>query len=189
MKINYILKYIYFTIILKPITIILYYLVGSFFSSYVIIDKKLYLSSGNRRNVYIHPNDNNKIIKINKEGYIWNNNMENYRSYLFMSKLNYISKNYGLTSTNLGIGIVYELIRDYDNNISKTVHYYLQNNIYNDEIINQLKKYYKEFYENYDIIIHNNKSNILVKKISNEKIKLVIIDGYDTFLDSKLNLA
>ena len=165
MKINYILKYIYFTIILKPITIILYYLVGSFFSSYVIINKKLYLSSGSRRKVYIHPNDNNKIIKINKEGYIWNNNMENFRSYLFMSKLKYISKNYGLINTNLGIGVVYELIRDYDNNISKTAHYYLQNNIYKDEIIKQLKDYYKEFYENHDIIIHNNKRNIFSKKI------------------------
>ena len=64
----YILKYIYFVIILKPITILLYYFFGLFLSYYVFINKKkLYFSSGTRRTIFIHPIYNNRVIKISKE--------------------------------------------------------------------------------------------------------------------------
>ena len=183
----YILKYIYFVIILKPITILLYYFVGLFFSPNVYIDKKLYLSCGKRRNVYIHPKDNNKIIKINKENYIWNNNMENFRSYMFMPYLKYTPKNHGLINTNLGIGIVYQLVRDYDGNISKPAFYYLQKNKYEKQILEQYQKIKKYFYNDYDLVIENcNKyKNCLVQIVSKNEIKIVIVDGYDSFLFNK----
>ena len=183
--IYYILKYILFLFLLKPITIVLYYFVGYFFSPYVIINKKK-ISCGCRRNVFIHPVDNNKIIKINKENNFWNNNMENFRSYLFIPYLKHTPKNYGLINTNLGIGIQYELIRDYDSNISKTVLYYLEINKYTEEIKKQLKICFDFYSKNYDIIIeHNNERNFVVQRISENKIRLVIVDGYDTFLFTK----
>ena len=160
----YTLKYIYFTVILKPITIILYYFIGNFYTNYVSINKNLYLSSGERRNIFVHPIDNNKIIKISKENYFWNNNMENFRSYLFMPKLKYIPKNYGLIKTNLGIGIQYELIKDYDNNISKTAYHYLKIDKYTEEIKEQLKICFDFYYKNYDIVIHNNKKKFCCSK-------------------------
>ena len=194
MTIIFLLKYIYFVVILKPITILLYYIIGNFFSPYIPIDDKLYFTCGCRRKVYIHPNDNDKIIKISKEekpgnkkkGYIWNNNMENYRSYLFMPYLKFIPKNYGLIKTNYGIGVVYELIRDYDGNISKTVRYYLGKNIYKDEIMKQLKIYKQYYWMNYNIILKPITINILVKRISKNEIKLVFVDEYDEF---KLNIT
>ena len=187
----YILKYIYFTIILKPIIIILYYFVGFFFSPYVFINEKLYMSNGSKRNVYFHPNDNNKIIKIIKKERtnilekIWNNNMENYRSYIIFGNIKIKSMNNGLIKTNLGIGIVYDLIKDYDNNISKNLKFWIKKNKISKNLIEQLIDINKYYYTNYDILIHINKFNYLVQKISKDEIRVVLIDGYDSFLYNK----
>jgi len=183
----YILKYFYFVFILKPITILLYYFVGYFLSPYVHINRKLYLSYGARRNIFIHPNNKNMIIKISKENYIWNNNIENFRSYLFMPNLEYTPKNYGLINTNLGIGVVYSLIRDYDGKISKTAFYYLQKNKYEKDILDQYKKIKTFFNDNYDLVIENcNKyKNIVVQIVADDEIKIIIVDGYDSFLFNK----
>jgi len=187
----YILKYIYFTIILKPIAILLYYLVSYFSSPYVFINEKSYISCGSNRDVFYHPNDNKKIIKTMKKSRnnifekIWNANMENYRSYLFFGNMKYAPKNYGLINTNLGIGVVYELIKDYDNNISKNIKFYMNNNKISTNLVQQLIDMHNYYFINYDILIGVNRGNHLIQKISKDEFKIIIVDDHDIFREHK----
>ena len=83
------------------------------------LDKEFLLAEGGERLVYIHPNDNNKVIKILKKGLNKHNfqNKLEFKYYNFLTKKNRdfsnITKCFGYVDTNLGKGLVFERVIDY----------------------------------------------------------------------------
>lgn len=92
-----------------------------------------------------------------------------------------ISKYYGIEETNQGMGYKFELIRDYDNNISKEVDKYLDNPFSNQEDIQEILKLLpqlKEYLFSEKIYVKDlHPVNVIFQKQSENTGRLVIIDG------------
>ncbi|RLA82595.1 MAG: hypothetical protein DRG78_06760 [Epsilonproteobacteria bacterium] len=146
------------------------------------LNKENIIAKGGERNCYLHPLDNKKLIKIiHAKGKHGNQNKleQIYMSYLNKNQidLSHIAKYYGEVDTNIGTGLIYEKIMDYDNKETKSLRYYvaknqLPNNI--DNLIDNLKLYLEK---NNILFVDNGLINIFCQKITKDKYKLVIIDG------------
>lgn len=147
------------------------------------LDDNLLIAKGGERSCYLHPTDNTKVIKTLHTQGTHNNQNElefNYMSYLKKRKVNlsYITDCYGYVDTNLGKGLVFDRVLDYDGNQSKSFRYYLANKIIPlDEqrrLIDELKKYLDE---NLILFVDTSLTNIFCPKISDSEYKLIIVDG------------
>lgn len=157
-----------------------------------------YIGKGTNRACYIHPDDINRCIKVT----ISNNFSESEKEikyYKFLEKKNikwqYLAKYHGKISTNLGSGGIFDLVRDDDGTISKTLSYYLQKNELTKSILDpvplleELRKYTLEE----GIVVKDlNTKNMLYQKIDTNHAKLILIDGvlnndlffYSNYFDS-----
>lgn len=87
------------------------------------------VGKGLHRECYVHPDDDNLCIKV-----VVNRGEEETRReqayYKFLQKRNVIwemlPKFYGEVDTNLGSGAVFDLIRDADGSVSKTLEHYIE---------------------------------------------------------------
>lgn len=149
----------------------------------IYLDKNNLLVSGSERACYIHPNDETKLIKIihsKDEGYNQNDLEYKYYNYLDNQKVSFsnIAKCFGWIETNIGKGLLFERILNYDNSDAKEIRYYIKNNIFSDDeeknLLNELK-YYLEV--NKVLFIDATTVNVLCKEISKGKYRLIIIDG------------
>lgn len=140
------------------------------------------IGAGKERTCYIHPDDPGKAIKISgtKTSKQTKREIKLYKSLLKRKDIQYahLPKFYGTVKTNLGKGFVVDLIRDYDNEISKPLLWYLKQGYpitkfepYLDEVKNYL-------INNLIIINHDlYEGNLLFQKLTKNKARLVIIDG------------
>ncbi|MGJ0339015.1 YrbL family protein [Aliarcobacter cryaerophilus] len=148
------------------------------------LTKDLLLGKGNNRECYVSPKDSYKVIKISisKKSYKNQNIIEDrYYKYLEKNKISqeHIVKCYGYVDTNLGKGLVFEKIVNYDGTMptlfSKVL---LEKRVLNtedlDSLIEELKKY---IFNNEILFIDVATSNIFVQEIKKDKFKLIIFDG------------
>lgn len=149
----------------------------------IYLDKNDLLSKGSERACYTHPSDDNKLIKIiytKNIGYNQNDLEYKYYNYLKKSKVSFnnISKCFGWVETNIGRGLLFQKIKNYDNSISKEFRYYIKNNIFLDEeekeLLCELKYYLKK---NKILFIDATTINVLCQETSKGVYKLIIIDG------------
>lgn len=142
-----------------------------------------FIAKGTNRSCYLHPSDNSKCIKITHSNDYSETKKEIYY-YLFLQNQNISWKNlakyYGCIDTDLGKGEVFDLVKDYDGNISKTLSSYLQTPsktklVQNPVVLLQELKSY--CFENNIIVKDLNTKNMLYQKLSNNEAKLVLIDG------------
>jgi len=149
----------------------------------VQLDKSDLIASGTNRACYIHPDDNEKCIKITISG----NDKETKREiayYKFLQKKGIswemLAQFYGTLETNLGDGEVVELIRDYDADVSKSLDYYFRNIQSQEEIqkfidlLMQLKKY---LYAEKIYVKDLNAVNVVYQKYNKNDGRVVVIDG------------
>lgn len=141
------------------------------------------IGKGTNRSCFIHPYDMNKCIKITHSN-DYSETIKEIKYYKFLQKKEtswqLLAKYYGSVSTSLGKGEVFDLIRDYDGTISKTLSFYLQEDkktkslIKPIKLINELKKYtLKE-----NIVVKDlNTKNMLYQKINENEAQLILIDG------------
>lgn len=140
------------------------------------------IGRGKEKACYVHPLDSCKAVKVpvGKVRVQINREIRFYQKLSKRAQVSYshMPRFYGEVETNLGHGYVVDLVRDYDGNISESLQWYLKNGFRLDDFTEQLQEFKKYFLENRiifsDDIING---NILVKKISAEQKKLVIIDG------------
>ena len=160
------------------------------------LDKEFLLAEGGERLVYIHPNDNNKVIKILKKGLNKHNfqNKLEFKYYNFLTKKNRdfsnITKCFGYVDTNFGKGLVYERVIDFDGEDSKFLRNCLQENIFTKDqekrLLDDLKKYLED---NEILFIDCSSHNVFCKKVSSDKYTLIIYDGLGARRDNiKLTL-
>ena len=162
----------------------------------VELKKELLLGDGGERLVFIHPDDNNKVIKVLQPGIKIHNcqNELEFKYYDFLTKKNRdfsnITKCFGYIDTNLGKGLVFERVLDFDGQDSKFLRNCLNDNIFSEaqekEILEDLKTY---LFKNEILFIDCSSHNVFCKKISEDKYTLIIYDGLGARRDGiKLSL-
>jgi hypothetical protein len=141
------------------------------------------LAKGGERSCYIHPENQNLVIKvIHAQGKHNRQNELEYDYYKILVKKNVdftqIPKCYGWIETNYGKGLVFERITNFDNSPIRTLSFYTKHNLFSNEYDMQLLYDLKDYlFKNSIIFVDASLSNIFCKKISNSDYKLIIFDG------------
>lgn len=147
-----------------------------------LIDE-FFLAKGGERNCFIHPYDDKKVIKV-----VHRNEKHNEQNKLEYKYLNFLNKKnipfthipicHGFVNTNLGKGLVYDRVVDYNGNYSNCITYFLSKKTFSKnhelELINELKEY---LFKNNILFIDVDLSNVFCQEIEKGKFKLIIIDG------------
>ena len=146
------------------------------------LNKDLFLAQGGERDCYIHPDDKSKLIKIMHS----KNNTEQNRVdeiyYNILNKKNILFTNipkcYGYTETNLGKGLVFDRIMNYDGTSCKSFRYMIAHKLISMEeqikLIDDLRKY---LFDNKILFVDTSLTNILYQKKNENESSLIIIDG------------
>jgi hypothetical protein len=142
------------------------------------------IGRGLRRECYFHPEDGNKCIKVVVAG----DHKETVREqsyYRLLEKRNISwqmwARFYGKVETNRGEGAVFELIRDYNKEVSKTLEQYFSANNETDLNYQDLSRtlpLLKQYLLKWKIVtIALKPQNIVYKKINESEGILVVIDN------------
>lgn len=149
----------------------------------ILLHNNLLFSKGSERACYIHPEDNKKVIKViyHKKGNNNQNNLE-FKYYQYLSKKDieytHITKCYGWVDTNIGKGLVFDRIVNYNGLTSKQLTYFLQNKLLSNSIEKQLIKELKQYLDKNNILFIDIATlNVLCQEVEDSKYRLVIIDG------------
>lgn len=143
----------------------------------------LFIAKGAHRECYVHSSDSNLCVKIIRDNHY--KEMRREQSYYKLLNNRNISwkilpRFYGNVETNLGLGAVFDLIRDYDGEISKTLEYYLSSNEkggFDSYDLHQALSDLKSCLIQDKIITMNIKArNIVYKKINQTEGLLIIVD-------------
>ena len=149
----------------------------------IILNDSLLIAKGGERDCYINPKDETKVIKIlHKEGAHNNQNELEYSYMKYIKRkgadISTLTDCYDYVKTNLGKGLVFDRVLDFDGEPSKSFRYYLANKIIplseQKELISELKNYLEK---NLILFVDTSLTNIFCPKISENKYKLVIVDG------------
>ena len=149
----------------------------------IALSKKLILGKGSERICYIHPLDKNKVIKIFYNQKSTNNqNILEYKYFKFLEKKNvnfsHITKCYYWLETNLGKGLVFHRILNYDNTNALGFQYFLKNKKFSFKEENELLEELRFYLVNNNILFTDATTiNVICQKINTNKYKLIIIDG------------
>jgi hypothetical protein len=140
------------------------------------------IGTGKERACYIHPEDPRKAVKIPK-GKIDEQTRRDIRFYRKLEKRAlgeylYIPRYYGVCETNLGKGIVVDLIRNYDGEISRPLNWYLAQNVPIEDFDAYLEELKQFFLQTLVIFNHDmHVGNLLFQRTSTRSARLVAIDG------------
>jgi hypothetical protein len=140
------------------------------------------IGKGKERECFVYPDDPQKAIKISIGSVI----EQSRREIKFYQKLKqrddvndpHIPRFYGLCETNLGQGIVIDLICDQNGEISRPLNWYLAEGYPIEDFEPYLDELKKSFLQNLIIFNHDMTiGNLLFQKVSNTSARLVAIDG------------
>ena len=139
---------------------------------------------GSERKCFIHPHDNRKCIKItHKFGRRTVARCKREIKYsLKYSTLpdhsRSIPQYFGKVDTNLGDGQVFELVLDYDGNISNKLSEYIKTNETNISLKDKISDLYQSFLESRVLVSDFHPGNLVIQKSSVDNYQLVMIDGF-----------
>ena len=140
------------------------------------------IARGKERTCFLHPQDATKIIKISS-GDI---DIQSRREIDFYERLKrtnlsdyrHLPRYYGTVQTNLGRGIVLDLIRDADGRVSSSLLWHLERGFPLTEAEDQLRSLKQYLLDNLIIFNHDLfAGNLLLQKIDDGSSRLVVIDG------------
>ena len=140
------------------------------------------IGMGKERMCYVHPEDPRLAIKIAREKV----SQQSQREIEFYRKLGkrggvhdrHIPRFHGLCETNRGVGIVVDLIRNYDGEIARPLNWYLAQGYPIEEFEPSLEELKQSFLQN--LIVLNQEiaiGGLLVQKLSATRARIVAIDG------------
>lgn len=146
------------------------------------LNKGFFLAQGGERDCYIHPTDENKLIKIMQDKNKTDQNSvdEIYYNILIKNKVSFsnIPKCYGYIETNLGKGLIFDRILNYDRSLCKSFRYMIAHKLISMEeqkkLIEDLKNY---LFNNKILFVDSSLTNILYQKKNENESSLIIIDG------------
>jgi hypothetical protein len=141
------------------------------------------VGKGLHREVYVHPDDENKCVKV----VVLRGEKETKREqayYRFLQNKdigwNSLPRFYGNIDTNLGSGAVFDLVRDEDGNVSKTFEFYLNHLVdfehWQPLFIDALKRLKADMLKQ-NIIAMTIKPKNMVMRYQSGKLDCLIIDN------------
>ncbi|MDH3763251.1 MAG: PhoP regulatory network YrbL family protein [Gammaproteobacteria bacterium] len=140
------------------------------------------IGMGKERLCFVHPEDPRLAIKIAR-GKVNEQSKREIKFYRNLQKRGavedrHIPKFHGLCETNKGQGIVVDLIRNYDGEISRPLNWYLAQGFPIEEFEPRLEELKQSFLENLIIFNHDMTiGNLLVQRTSSSKFRMIAIDG------------
>lgn len=140
------------------------------------------IGEGRERACYVHPDDPRLGIKI-PTGKVTAQTRREIKFYRKLKKRGVLSnphvpKYYGLCETSIGAGIVVQLVRNYDGEISRPLNWYLAQGVPVEEFDSYLDELKDSLLQDLIIFNHDMQSgNLLFNKTSMGSARLVIIDG------------
>lgn len=148
------------------------------------LNDNLLYGKGSHKKCFLHPDDKNLCIKLayNKGGQKDLLREINYINVLARRHKDYniLPKYYGTVETNLGTGYVFEIIRDYDGNKSKTLENFITSSTSFAEhfslIVNLLKHLKNELYKNEIITMVLFPKNIIFQKMDADNYRIRIVN-------------
>jgi len=157
------------------------------------IKEELFMGSGTQRKCYMHPSNPDLCIKFLLDPKNKSDMRQMTREIKYLKKLNSYNRGQGLefltrycgdVKSDLGKGYVFEIVKDYDGNISKSLVHYLRNeNLLMDnydKIVSALKTLKKRIYDEGVVLKNIFPCNLLLQKTSDGKERFVIIDDIGT---------
>ena len=148
------------------------------------IDPGTLVGKGLHRECFVHPEDTDWCIKIVVSG----NSNENHREAAYYRELDrrgvsweMLTRFHGLVDTNLGEGAVFDLVRDYTGDVSRTLAYYLNSEeltvLHREVLTAALSALRTYLLKNRVITMTLKTKNILFQKTADDQGKLVIVDN------------
>lgn len=140
------------------------------------------IGKGKERACFVHPEDPRKAIKIPFTD-VFDQTLRDIKFYQRLKKrgvhgIKHIPAYYGICDTSLGRGIIVDLIRNYDGEISRPLNWYLGQGVPIEEFDDYLQELRQSFLQNLVIFNHDlTIGNLLVQKSSMASAQLVAIDG------------
>ncbi len=140
------------------------------------------IGRGKERACYVHPDDPRKAIKV-PFGKVDQQTRREIRFYRKLARRNsgenrHIPQFYGTCETNLGKGIVVDLVRNYDGEISRPINWYLAQGVPLEEFDVYLEELKQAFLKHLVIFNHDlTIGNLLFQRTSTRSARLVAIDG------------
>jgi len=140
------------------------------------------IGTGRERACYVHPEDPRLAIKM-PMGEVSDQTQRDLKFYRKLKKrgikgIPHVPDFHGLCDTNLGRGIVVDLIRNYDGEISRPLNWYLAQGVPIEEFNEFLAELKQSFLQNLIIFNHDMTiGNLLFQKSSSRSAQLVAIDG------------
>jgi hypothetical protein len=139
---------------------------------------------GLHRECYVHPEDDKKCIKVIVHGDTKESQREK-SYYAFLSKRNIswemLPKFYGEVKTDKGNGFIFDLIRDFNGRISKTLTHYLSISDNQPPLLENILKALKALklylLKERIIVMTLKTDNIVFQKTNQTQGKLIIIDN------------
>ena len=142
------------------------------------------IGRGLRRECYFHPEDENKCVKVVVAG----DHKETVREQSYYRLLEkrgiswkMLARFYGNVETNRGPGAVFELVRDYNGNISRTLEYYFSAVDAADlsyQMLSRELPLLRQYLLQWKIVTMSIKpDNIAFKKVNASEGNLVVIDN------------
>ncbi|MBT3200476.1 MAG: hypothetical protein HN350_11215 [Phycisphaerales bacterium] len=148
------------------------------------IDKSTFIGKGRHRECYVHPEDPDKCVKI----IVLGDQTETQREQAYYRRLDrrkiswsMLSRYCGDVQTNMGPGAVFELVRDYNGEVSKPMTNYLpaadEPDADIDTLLNAITTLKKYMLDQKIVTMTLQTKNILYQRTSPTDGKLVIVDG------------
>jgi len=140
-------------------------------------------SSGSNRQCYFHPEDENLCIKVLHPNSPPKTQIRelNYFNCLHRRRatLTHVADLVEVVSTNRGRGVVFELLRDFDGSVCKTLDYYLQlgSEFYAQLVVAKLEELKAYLYQEGIIFRDLITLNIVLQRTDEHSYHPVIIDG------------
>lgn len=148
------------------------------------LDESAPVAIGEHRKIFEHPEDRNLCIKVIWDGGAKETQREE-KYYRLLEKKNIswelLPRYYGFIETNLGRGAIFDLVRDYDGGLSRSLGYYIASDTLEEAHQLSLSRAFvalKEYLCRYGVITMKLKSqNIVFRKLDDVEGELVLVDS------------
>lgn len=153
----------------------------------ITLRESLFLAKGTERSVYTHPDNSNLCVKVNHSEVSRQQQQQEEKYLKFLIKKGRLPcrplpQYYGSLETNLGKGLVFEKISNYNKSNCEDIKSFIEKNRGNLEIHKQLKNalvhFKSDLLSNFIIVRDLTMRNILVQHIEEDKFVLTLIDGF-----------
>jgi hypothetical protein len=159
-------------------------------SAAVTLSAQLLVAEGGERSCFRHPLENDCCIKLMQPELGYGRLWRELRYYASLQRrgveFEHLARCRGLIDTNLGEGVMFDLVLDDDGRVSKSLAYYLAQNDRrcNRWIVAEIEQLKQDLYDQWIVFYDLDPGNILVQRLSYDGYRLVVIGGigHDHFI-------